>query len=80
MIFAAALLIALYLLWVLVFSGALFKIILFGAGWFGLYYLIEIYFPGSRSLVPIGSYQVSWAAIIATGIVIMGMATTKVQE
>lgn len=80
MIFAAALLVALYLLWVLLFSGALFKIILFGAGWVGLYYLIEVYFPDSHSLVPIGSYQVSWAAIIATSIVIMGMATTKVQE
>ncbi len=80
MFFAVALLVALYLLWVLVFSGALFKIILFGAGWIGLYLLIGMYFPESHSTVPIGSYSVSWAMIIATGIVIMGMATTKVQE
>lgn len=81
MIFGIAMLVALYLLWVLLVKGALWKIILFGAGWFGIYALMRIYIEGANHIaVTITGYNFSWAEVVPTVICLLAMVTTKVPE
>ncbi len=77
MIFGIALLIALYIIYMLFIEGFLWKSILFFAGWFGIRYLLLTYAPGTAQTTLIFSHSVSWAAIVATGICFMALLTTK---
>lgn len=81
MIFGIAMLVVIYILWVLFVKGALWKIILFCAGWFGIYVAMRVYVEGATAtIVTIGDVDFSWAAVVPTIICIMALATTKVES
>ncbi len=81
MIFGIAMLIVIYVLWVLFVKGALWKIILFGAGWFGIYMALRIYVEGAtNTAVIITGYEFSWAAVIPTIICFMALLTTEAKS
>jgi hypothetical protein len=81
MVFGLLMLFALYLLWVLFVQGALWKIILFFAGWAGIYFLMRIYVSGADKIaITITDYTFSWAAVIPTVICIFALLTTRVEE
>jgi hypothetical protein len=77
MIFGVALLIILYLIYMLFVEGFLWKSILFFAGWFGIRYLLLTYAPASAQTTLVFSHPITWAALIATGICFMALLTTK---
>lgn len=68
------------LIWALFVEGWLWKIILFFAGWFGIFVGLSIYVPESKATVMIFDCPVSWAAVVATGICLMALLTTKVKN
>lgn len=72
---------ALYFLWVLLVEGALWKVILFCAGWFGIYVFMRVYVDGANQiLMTISDHKFSWAEVIPTVVCVLAMATTKVPE
>ena len=77
MIFGFALLIILYLIWLLLVEGLLWKGILFFAGWFGIRYLLLAYVPASTHTTLIFSHPFYWATVIASGICVLALLTTK---
>lgn len=71
-------LLAVYLLFV---KGLLWKLILFAAGWGYLYITLEKYVPSSKQTVlTFLNCNVSWSAFVPSLIVILAMATTRVQD
>jgi hypothetical protein len=81
MIFGIAMLVVIYILWVLFVQGALWKIILFGAGWFGIYVAMRVYVEGAtETVVTISGTDFSWASVVPTIICIMALATTKAEK
>jgi len=74
------LLIIIGLLWALFVEGWLWKIILFFAGWVGIWWALGHYVPESAATTKIFDADVSWAAVVATGICIMALLTTKVKN
>lgn len=76
MLFAIGMLIVIYLLWVLLVKGALWKIILGAFGWFGLYVFLSANWQLNQES-PFKDNFMSWAAIIPTALVLLVMATTK---
>ena len=76
MVFGICMLIVLYLLWVLLVKGALWKLILGAFGWFGIYIFLTTQLHLDQAS-PFKNNFMSWAAIIPTIIVLMAMATTK---
>jgi len=81
MIFGIAMLVVIYILWVLFVEGALWKIILFFAGWFGIYLGMKVYIDGAEKIcMTITDYDFSWAAVVPTVVCIMALLTTKVKE
>jgi hypothetical protein len=75
MSFGICMLIGLYLLYVLLVKGALWKLILAGFGWAGMYsYLNSIPVMHSH---PFHNDTFSWAVIIPTLIVMLAAAYTK---
>lgn len=80
-IFGVLLLLAIYILWVLFVDGWLFKIILFFAGWIGLFVLMRIYVEGSTNVaVVIGGTGFTWSAVVPTIICFLALLTAKVRE
>jgi len=77
MIFGLILLAAIYFIWLLLIEGFLWRSIILFAGWFGIRYLLLGYIPETAYTTLIFSHPVSWAAIIATGICFMALATAK---
>lgn len=77
MVFGLLMLVALYIFYVLLIKGWLWKIILGAAGWYGMYwYLSSI--PAARACPLVFSgHSYSWAAILPTLVIIFAMATTK---
>jgi hypothetical protein len=77
-IFGIALLVVLYVVWLLFIDGWLWKLILLVAGWIGVRMLLLAYWPGSEQTAFIFQiHHVSWAAAIASGICVMALLTTK---
>lgn len=76
MVFGICLLIAIYLLYVLLIKGALWKIILGGFGWLGMYwYLKDI--AEFQKLVFVSNDTFTWAMAVPTIVVLLAMAYTK---
>lgn len=74
--FGIAMLVVIYLLWVLLVKGALWKIILGAFGWFGIYIFLTTQWHLDQES-PFKDNAVSWAVIIPTIIVLLAMASTK---
>lgn len=72
---AICLIIVLYLLYVLLVKGALWKIILAAFGWFGMYWYLNT-IPECHAH-PFNNDSFSWAATIPTIVVLLAMAYTK---
>jgi hypothetical protein len=70
-------LLALYLIWKLFIVGVLWRSLLFFAGWFGIYFLLLANVPDSHHTILIFDVACSWAAVIASGVCIMALLTTK---
>ncbi len=74
--FGIAMLVVIYLLWLLLVKGALWKLILAGFGWFGIYVFLALQFHLDKES-PFKDNSFSWAAIVPTIIVFLALATTK---
>lgn len=78
--FAAVLLVALYIMYLLLVKGWLFKLILFAAGWFGVYIWLKIYVEGAtHTAVTFSGHDFSWAAVIPTVICVLCLACSKAE-
>jgi hypothetical protein len=78
MIFWLALLVIIYLFWLLLIRGALWKILLSLGGWFGVYIFLSIYFPKSTATaLTFSNTHYSWAIVVATGIFLLSLAHTR---
>lgn len=72
------LLFSVYISWQLFVKGILFRIILFFAGWFGIYYLLQSVDGCSNPAFTFGTNTtVSWAAAIPTAICVLALLTTR---
>lgn len=82
--FGMILLLSIYVLWKLFIDGWLFKIILFFAGWFGLYVFIRFYVEGGYQVaVTLGTedpISLSWAAVVPTAICFLALLCTRVSN
>jgi hypothetical protein len=77
-VFGICLLVAIYILWVLLVKGALWKIIVGIAGWFGMFIALRLYFPGAvHECLNFSGYSFSWSEVIPTVVVLLAMAYTK---
>jgi len=79
MLFGISLLGVLYILYVLLVKGLLWKIILFFAGWVGIFVGIWIYFPAARipDAVTISGVGFSWCSVVPTIICFLALLCTK---
>jgi hypothetical protein len=78
MIFGLILLFAIYLLYLLLIKGFLWKLIIFVGGWVGIYVILKAYIPeASKIAITIAGSQYSWAAVIPTIICILCLAHTE---
>jgi hypothetical protein len=78
MIFWFAALIVIYITYLLLVKGFLWKLILFFAGWVGVYIILRTYFPTSGHIaMSFSGTTYSWAAVIPTCICILALATTR---
>ena len=78
MLFGIALLVVIYILYVLLVKGLLWKLILAAAGWFGLFIGLRIYLPESKNVCLILSgHSFSWAVVIPTAVILLAMLCTK---
>lgn len=78
--FGVMLLIAIYLLWKMFIDGWLFKIILFFAGWVGLYVILAASVDGAKNVAFTMSngFSMSWAAVVPTIICFLCLLCTRV--
>lgn len=76
------LLLFIYLLWKMFVDGWLFKIILFFAGWFGLYVALHVYTDMGKSIAFTLSSgtTISWAAVVPTVICLLCLLCTRVSN
>lgn len=85
MIFGIVLLVAIYILWKMFVDGWLFKIILFFAGWVGLYVICAAYLESGRNTAVTvgtgaGAHHFSVAFVVATVICALCLLCTKVKD
>lgn len=85
MIFGICLLAGIWILWKLLVSGWLYKIILFFAGWVGLYVICAVFLEcGKSTAVTVGTghgaHSYTVAAVIATAVCLLALLTTRVNE
>lgn len=75
---------SIYIIWKLFIDGWLFKIILFIAGWFGLYVGLRTYVEGATNIaVTFGKenpVSFTWAAVAPTIVCFLCLLCTKVEE
>jgi len=71
------LLIAIFLTYKLLITGWLYKIILFFAGWIGLFIVL---YPLGMSSITLSGSPVPWSFIVATGVCFLALLTTKVEN
>lgn len=71
-----------YILWKLFIDGWLFKSILFFAGWFGIYALMNIYVDGAKhTAITLGSGTImSWASVVPTVICALCLLCTRTDD
>lgn len=77
MIFGLVSLAVIYIIWLLLVRGLLWKLILFFAGWWGLYLLLRMQAWAITSVITIGGIGYGWAAIIPSIICFMALLSTK---
>jgi hypothetical protein len=77
MIFASILLFIIYVAWLLLVEGLLWKFILFFAGWEGLHLLLQTQPWAVATAVVLVGYPVSWAALLPTLVCFMALLTTE---
>lgn len=78
MIFGLAMLAIIYVLWILLVKGFLWKSILAIGGWFGIWgFLNHSYEWASNSGISAFDIMISWSIIIPTFILLMAMAYTR---
>lgn len=75
MLFGFCLLIVIYILYVLLIRGTLWKIILAIFGWFGMFWFLSS-IKGFQER-PLDNNTFTWAMVIPTVIVLLCMITTK---
>lgn len=85
MIFGIFLLVCIYILWKMLVDGWLFKIILFFAGWVGVYVICAAFLEcGHNTAVTVGTgggaHHYNTAAVIATVICVLALLTTRVKD
>jgi hypothetical protein len=82
MIFGIFLLVCLFILWKLFAEGWLFKIILFCAGWVGLFVIMMAYTDcGKNTAVTLGNgTHLSWAFIVPSIICVLCLLFTRVKD
>lgn len=85
MIFGIFLLICIYILWKMFVDGWLFKIILFFAGWVGVYVICAACLEGGKSTAVTvgtggGAHHYNVAFVIATAICVLCLLCTKVKN
>lgn len=62
----------------LLVQGALWKLIVFVSGYFGMYTLLVTYLPNSKHTCLIFDHNhISWAMVVPTVIIILALAYTK---
>lgn len=77
MIFGICLLIAIFALYILLVKGALWKIIVYAFGYFGMYTALVTYIPESTyTCLTFDQTHLSWAIVIPTVIIILALAYT----
>lgn len=80
-VFGLLLLLGIYILWELLVDGWLYKIILFFAGWIGLFVLMRTYMEGSTKIaVVINNTGFTWSAVVPTVICFLALLTTRVRQ
>lgn len=78
MIFGILLLVTIFLLYILLVQGALWKMIVYGFGYFGMYVALRMYFPDSRHVCLVFDHNhISWAVVIPAIIIVLALAYTK---
>jgi hypothetical protein len=77
MILAICSLIAIYVLYVLLIKGLLWKIILAIFGWLGLYWCLSGVDGLSTSGITVSNYVISWAVVLPSVLVMLAMMYTK---
>jgi hypothetical protein len=81
MILGIFLLVCIFFLWKLLVDGWLYKVILFFAGWVGLYVICNAFLEGGkRTAVTVGGQGYSLSFVIATGICVLCLLTTRVKN
>jgi hypothetical protein len=75
MIFWIVVLVFIFLIWHLLFSGLLWKIILFFGGWIGVYCLLKAYIPASSQMVAGSNF--SWAVLVPSVICLLALVHTR---
>lgn len=82
--FGLMMLAIIFLLWKLFVDGWLWRIILFFAGWFGIYVGCYCYIDGaSNTAITIGTdnpITLSWAFVVPSIICFLALLTTKVKD
>lgn len=76
MVFGICLLVAIYLLYVLLVKGALWKLVLGGFGMWGIWMWLSQFQAMQVCPLNISGYTISWAAIIPIVIFILVLAHT----
>ncbi len=79
MVFGICLLVAIYILYVLLVKGVLWKLILGGFGWVGMYWFLQ-QFPACQVCpLNISGITFSWASIVPTILVVLVLAHTDAE-
>jgi hypothetical protein len=77
MVLGVVLLTIIFVLHFLLVRGALWKLILFFGGWWGLHLFLQAQPWATASIMTIGHYGYSWAEVIPTIICFLALITTK---
>lgn len=78
MIFGLLLLVIIYLLYIFLVKGLLWKIIIAFGGWFGIMIGLKYYIPeSSKECINFSGHSFSWAVIMPTIIILLAMFHTK---
>lgn len=76
MVFGLSMMAVIYVLYVLLIKGALWKLILGAFGWFGMYWFLRD-ITEFKGQVFAGSESFTWAMMVPTIIVMLAMMCTK---
>jgi hypothetical protein len=84
-LFGILMLVVIYILWKMFIDGWLFKIILFFAGWVGLYVICRVYMESGKEIAfstgtGAGAHSFSWAFVVPTAVCLLCLLCTKVNN